>query len=216
MSSHFHSQGPSWNSGKTERWHYSVNKRRLTWSSPSNLMPQCIHDRHLVCLQIDACSKRASERGECVCQPTFWCDAWTGPLEVERRSSALRILSNLRMDSSSTSQTTLHKGCSTTCCITPFYCQLGLEPIPSTSPHSPRPAKHPGPSCGPKSHSIPSTTQPSFRLQSGSVCARPNFHEQVSTRCRPPAARCSLTHSTPQHPRLLGGEASIRSFGCIK
>ena len=148
----------------------------------------------------------------CVCQPTFWCDACTGPLEEERRSSASRISSNLRMDSSSASRTTLRKGCFSTYCITPFYCQLGLEPIPSTSPHSPRPAKHPGPSCGPKPHSTPSTTQPPLRLQSGSVCARPNFHEQVSTRCCPPAARCSLNHSAPQRPRLLGGESIDSEF----
>ena len=172
-------------------------------------MPQCIHDRHLVCLQIDACSKRASERGECVCQPTFWCDAWTGPLEVERRSSALRILSNLRDDSA---QRLLINILYHSILLSTWAVFRSLD----SSRHSHCSAKHPGPSCGPKSHSIPSTTQPSFRLQSGSVFARPNFHEQVSTRCRPPAARCSLTHSTPQHPRLLGGEASIRSFGCIK
>ena len=129
----------------------------------------------------------------CVCQPTFWCDAWTGPLEVERRSSALRILSNVRDDSA---QRLL---------INILYHSILLSTWPCS-------AKHPGPSCGPKHHSIPSTTQPSFRLQSGSVCARPNFHEQVSTRYRPPAARCSLNHSAPKHPRLLGGESIDSEF----
>lgn len=185
--------------------------------TPSNLMPQCIHDRHLVCLQIDACSKRASERGECVCQPTFWCDAWTGPLEVERRSSALRILSNLRMDSSSTSRTTLHKGCSSSCCITPFYCQLGLCSVPSTH-HATRPARqstlvHPADPT--PTQSLP-RRNPLF-VSNPDPCAHARTFTNKSPLAialPPPAAL-----STTAHPNIRGCwavRASIRSFGCIK
>ena len=44
----------------------------------------------------------------------------------------------------------------------------------------------------------------------------PELSRTSLTRYRPPAARYSLNHSAPKHPRLLGSESIDSSFGCIK
>ena len=132
-----------------------------------------------------AARERARGGSVCVCQPTFWCDAWTGPLEVERRSSALRILSNLRDDSA---QRLLINILYHSILLSTWAVFRSLD----SSRHSPCSAKHPGPSCGPQPHSIPSTTQPSL------------FSSPIRIRVRTPElSRTSLHSLSPSRRPLL-------------
>ena len=187
--------------------------------TPSNLMPMCIHDGHLACLQIDACSKRASERGVCVCvcvnrhfgvmhaQGLWRRSAGLQPRESQviygwippppRGRLCARVASQLIVS--------LH-----------FIVNLGWNPFPRR--HRTRPARqstlvHPAD----PNHTQPLPRRNPLFVSNPDPCAHARTFTNKSPLAialPPPAAL-----STTAHPNIRGCwavRASIRSFGCIK